>query len=104
MKKEQIQNILKDCFWEYNFNEDDLISLSKSQDRQEQIFLFTKILENAKELLKSMKIFDESVLKSLIESYTLPSFKYDYMARRLNILEYYFLDKPLSINELKWVA
>jgi len=104
MQKEQIKNILKECFWEYNFNENDIISLAKSQNRQEQMFLFTKILENAKELLKSMKIFDESDLKRLIESYTLPSFKYDYMARRLNIVEYYFLDKPLTINELKWVA
>jgi len=104
MKKQQIKNILKECFWEYNFNENDIISLAKSQNRQEQMFLFTKILENAKELLKSMKIFDESDLKRLIESYTLPSFKHDYMARRLNIVEYYFLDKPLTINELKWVA
>jgi len=104
MPKQQIKNILKDCFWEYNFNENDIISLAKSQNRQEQMFLFTKILENAKELLKSMKIFNESDLKRLIESYTLPSFKHDYMARRLNIVEYYFLDKPLTINELKWVA
>jgi len=104
MQKQQIKNILKDCFWEYNFNENDIILLAKSQDRQEQMFLFTKILENAKELLKSMKIFDESDLKRLIESYTLPSFKHDYMARRLNIVEYFFLDKPLTINELKWVA
>jgi len=104
MKKQQIKNILKECFWEYNFNENDIISLAKSQDRQEQIFLFTKILENAKELLKSIKIFEESDLKRLIESYILPSFKHDYMARRLNIVEYYFLDKPLTINELKWVV
>ena len=104
MQKEQIKNILKECFWEYNFKEDDLISLSKSQDKQEQMFLFTKILENAKELLKSMKIFNKSDLESLINSYTLPSFKHEYMARRLNIVEYYFLDKPLTINELKWVA
>ena len=104
MQKKQIKNIIKDCFWEYHFTEDDIISLAKSQDRQEQIFLFSKILENAKELLKSMKIFDKKDLESLIESYTLPTFKRDYMARRLNIIEYYFLDRPLTINELKWVA
>jgi len=104
MEKYQLKNILKECFWEYNFNEEDIISLAKSQDKQEQMFLFSKILENAKKLIKSMKIFNESDLKSLIESYTLPSFKHEYMARRLNIVEYYFLDKPLIINELKWVA
>ena len=104
MQKRQINNIQKECFWEYSFNKNDIISLAKSQDKQEQMFLFTKILENAKELLKSMKIFDESDLKRLVESYTLPSFRHEYMARRLNIVEYYFLDKPLTINELKWVA
>jgi hypothetical protein len=104
MQKQQLKNILKDCFWEYNFKEEDILSLAKSQDRQEQIFLFSKILENAKELLKSMKIFNESDLKSLIESYKIPTFKHEYMARRLNIVEYYFLNKPLTVNELKWVA
>jgi len=104
MQKQQPKNILKECFWEYNFNEEDIISLSKSQDKQEQIFLFSKILENAKELIKSMKIFDKEDLVNLIESYNLPTFKHEYMARRLNIVEYYFLDKPLTINELKWVA
>jgi len=104
MQKYQLKNILEECFWEYSFNEEDIISLAKSQDKQEQIFLFSKILENAKELIKSMKIFNESDLTSLIETYIVPSFKHEYMARRLNIVEYYFLDKPLIINELKWVA
>jgi len=104
MKKNQIKNILKECFWEYNFTEEEIISLAKSQDRQEQMFLFSKILENAKELIKSMKIFNISDLENMIESYTVPTFKRDYMARRLNIIEYYFLDRPLTINELKWVA
>ena len=104
MQKNQLENILKDCFWEYNFTEDDILSLAKSQNQQHQMFLFTKILENAKELIKSMKIFDKEDLERLINFYTLPTFKYDYMARRLNIIEYYFLDKPLTINELKWVV
>ena len=104
MPKKQLKTILKECFWEYNFNEEDIISFAKSQDKQEQIFLFSKILENAKELFKSMKIFNESDLKSLIESYKIPTFKHEYMARRFNIVEYYFLDNPLTVNELKWVA
>ena len=68
------------------------------------MFLFAKILENAKELLKSMKIFDQKDLEVLIDTYRLPAFNREYMARRLNIVEYYFLGKPLTINELKWVA
>ena len=104
MQKKLITNILKDCFWEYNFNKDEIISLAKSKNKQEQMFLFSKILENATELLKSMKIFDKSDLNMLIDSYNIPTFKHIYIARRINILEYYFLDRPLTIDELKWVA
>ena len=104
MSTKQLKTILKTCFWEYNFTKDDIISLAKSQNQQEQIFLFTKILENATELIKSMKIFAKEDLERLIDSYTLPTFKRNYMARRLNIIEYYFLDRPLTINELKWVV
>jgi len=104
MKSKIIGNILKECFWEYSFNIDDIQALAKSQDKQEQMFLFSKILGNAKELFKSMDIFEKNDLKTLIESYKIPTFNRDYMARRINMLEYYFLDKPLTINELKWVA
>ena len=104
MRKEQIENIIRDCFWEYHFSQEDILSLARSTNRQEQMFLFAKILENAKELLKSMKIFNQKDLEVLIDAYTLPTFKQEYMARRLNIVEYYFLGKPLAINELKWVA
>ncbi len=104
MKKQRIKNIIKDCFWEYAFSEEDILSLAKSKNKQEQMFLFSKILENSQELIKSMKIFDKKDLERLIKSYTVPTFKYEYMARRFNIVEYYFLDKPLTINELKWVA
>jgi len=104
MQEQQLKTIIKECFWEYNFSEEDINNLAKSHNSQEQMFLFTKILENAKELLKSMNIFDKSDLERLIESYTVPSFRREYMVRRLNIVEYYFLDKPLTINELKWIA
>ena len=78
--------------------------LAKSKNKQEQMFLFSKILENATELLKSMKIFNKNDLNMLIDSYNIPTFKHTYIARRINILEYYFLDRPLTIDELKWVA
>jgi len=104
MQKKEIEDIIKECFWEYSFSEDDIISLAKSGNPQEQMFLFSKILANSKRLFRSMGIFDKSNLERLIESYTLPTFNYDYMARRLNMIEYYFLGKPLTINELKWVA
>lgn len=101
---QKYNQILKDCFWEYHFTSSDIENMAKSNDKREMKFLFDKILENSTQMLKSMKIFDKNSLKTLIEEYRAPTFNHDYISRRLNILEYYFLDKPLTINELKWIA
>jgi hypothetical protein len=95
---------LKDCFWEYDFTKDDIYKLANSTDFKEKEFLFSKILTNATELIKSMKIFAPDDLKKLIETYKLPTFNHDFIKRRLNMLEFYFLDKPLTITKLKWIA
>ena len=99
-----VQSIIEDCFWEYDFTNDEIVTLAKSDDPKEQSFLFSKILANAKHLFASMRIFDEQDLKYLIENYHLSSFYATFLTRRINMLEYYFLDKPLTINELKWIA
>lgn len=96
--------IIKDCFWEYSMNSDDILALAKSDDFKEQEFLFEKLLVNSTRLFKSMEIFDIDSLNRLIEMYNIPKFNHNFIARRKNMLEYYFLDKPLTVNELKWTA
>ncbi len=96
--------IIKDCFWEYSMSSDDILALAKSADLKEQKFLFEKLLVSSTGLFKSMKIFDRDTLNRLIVEYSVPSFNHHYMARRKNMLEYYFLGKPLTINELKWTT
>jgi len=105
MQSSQMYNqILKDCFWDYNFTSSDIDNMAKNNNKREMTFLFGKILENSTQMLNSMEIFDKNSLKTLIEEYKVPTFNHDYISRRLNILEYYFLDKPLTINELRWTA
>lgn len=105
MQSSQIYNqILKDCFWDYDFTSSDIDNMVKNNGKREMTFLFAKILENSTQMLNSMNIFDKNSLKTLIEAYRVPTFNHDYISRRLNILEYYFLDKPLTINELRWTA
>lgn len=96
--------IIKDCFWEYSMSSDDIVALAKSDDLKEQEFLFEKLLLNSTRLFKSMEIFDRESLSHLISMYAVPKFNHDFIARRKNMLEYYFLDKPLTVNELKWTA
>jgi uncharacterized protein (UPF0254 family) len=104
MPKSIEETIIKECFWEYHFTHRDIRALATSTDAQEQMFLFGKILANATHLLRSMAIFDLSTLEKLILTYKVPAFNHDFTMRRIHMLEYYFLDKPLTINELKWIA
>jgi len=99
-----IKNILKDCFWEYSFTEKDIIDIIKGNDFAKKKFLFRKILLNSTRVLTDLKIFESSELKRMIEEFKVPKFNHDYIFRRHNIVEVYFLNKPLLINELKWVA
>jgi hypothetical protein len=97
------EKILKDCIWEYNFTIEDIKKLAIGTTR-EKSFLFQKILLNSTSLFSSLKIFNENDLKILIEQYKVPTFNHDYTFKRKNMAEVYFLNKPLAISELQWVA
>jgi hypothetical protein len=98
------RSIIKDCFWEYDFSKKDIYSMANGNDMKAKVFLFSKILANATDMIKSMKIFSKDDLDKLVESYEAPSFNNDFLKRRLNMLEFYFLGKELTVTELKWVA
>lgn len=103
--KEKTYNRLnKECFWEYSFGYEDIDRLIYSENITERLFLFEKILANSTELLNDLELFDLKDLKILVEKYVVPKFNHDYLSRRKNIVEYYFFDKPLEVEELKWVA
>jgi len=103
-KEKTYDRLIKECFWEYNFGYEDIDKLIHSDDITQQLFLFEKILGNSTELLYDMELFDLKDLKILTKRYVVPKFNHDYLARRKNIVEYYFFDKPLEVEELKWVA
>jgi len=96
--------LLKECFWEYNFNWDDILKMANSKDWREKKFLFEKILLNSSKMIKDLKIFNLDDLKKLIQEYKIPQFNYKYAFKRKNIAEVYFLNKEVLVNELKWIA
>lgn len=98
------QKIKKDCFWEYNFGDEEIKRLASSQDQREKAFLFEKILLNSTSVFSDLKIFEKDSLHKLIDSYKVPQFNYTHAFKRKNIVEVYFLGKPLLVNELKWVS
>ena len=66
--------------------------------------LFEKILLNSTKLFTDLKIFDSEQLAWLLEDYNTPKFNQEYAFRRKNMAEVYFFNKPLLIDDLKWVA
>ena len=100
---QKYQQLLKDCFWEYDFTSADIDRIIESDDLLEKRFLFSKILANSTRLLKDLKLFPRKELKSLLNNYTVHEFNYEYLRRRKNIVGFYFFDQELKLEELKWV-
>ena len=99
---DRYSKIAKECFWEYHFSAEEIERLLKSSDQREKQFIFEKILLNSHEPFNDMALFDKEDLQKMLESYALPAFNRQYIQRRKNIMEYYFFNTPLEINELKW--
>ena len=96
--------LIKECFWDYHFTDQNIEKLLHSNDFHDKQFLYEKILVNSTDLLGDMQLFDRDDLKKLTETYKVPSFNREYIRKRHNIVEYFFFNKPLQIDELKWVA
>ena len=98
------ERLIKECFWDYNFKDEDIERLLHSSDFQDKQFLYEKILINSTNLLGDMQLFNKEDLKKLTDTYQIPSFNQEYIHKRHNIIQYFFFDEPLEIDELKWVA
>lgn len=96
--------IIKDCFWDLNITNNDINDIISNNNIRRKKFLFSKILLNSTRVLVDLQVFTKDELQQMIEEYQVPSFNYNYIFKRKNIVEVYFLDKPVLVEELKWVA
>ena len=99
-----IKQIIKDCFWDMSFSIEEIDKIVNGNDFKAKAFLFDKLLLNSTRLFASLQIFYKEDLKKLINDYKLPAFNKNIAKRRLNLAEVYFLDKPLTIEELSWTV
>jgi len=104
MNASDFKRVIKECFWDMKMTKEDIVNIVNGDDLNQKKFLFRKLLLNSSRLLTDLKLFDEQTLKILIETFNVPRFNHEYIFRRHNIVEVYFLDNPLLIDELKWVA
>lgn len=98
------QRVLKDCFWDMKLEIQEIKAIADGDDLQKKSFLFEKILLNSTKPFSDLTLFAKDDLKLLLENYKVPRFNGEFAFRRKNMAEVYFFDKPLLIDELKWIA
>ncbi len=96
--------IKKDCFWDLDISNKEIDNIANGDDFRKKSYLFEKILLNSTKLFSDLEIFKIDDLRVLVENYKIPRFNHEYAFRRKNMVEVYFFNKPLLIDELKWVA
>ena len=106
MKKQRIdtycQQINQECFWEYHMSNSEILKMAQKGSDQEKYFLFTKIMENSSDILKSLNIFSTIDQKEMILYYTPPKFNHNFFEKRHKIIKYFLTGQEVDIPELRW--
>ena len=98
------QRIIKECFWDMQMRPSDIDEIIQVSDVVKKTLLFEKILLNSTHTFQDLLLFKKDELKVLLENFNVPRFNKEYIARRKNMVEVYFFDAPLTIDELRWIA
>lgn len=103
MDRNNLIGIINDeCFWEYQFSNDQLDEMIQGNDFRKKSFIFGKILENSTHVLQLMSIFPKEDLLKLMDNYQIPGFNKSLVQRRLSIMQFHFARKQIHIPELAW--
>ena len=93
--------INRECLWEYNFTNSEIIELARGNKR-EKMFLFSKILENATDVLKCLNIFSPGDQQEMILNYKAPKFNHNFLERRHKIIKFFITKQNVDIPALRW--
>ncbi len=96
------ERIQTECFWDFNFTNEELEAIAKGKNQAEKKFLFEKILLNSTKFLVDLTIFSLEDLKHLLQQYQISQFNSHFAFRRKNMAEFFFFDQELLVKELQW--
>lgn len=96
------QQINQECFWEYHMSNSEILKMAQKGSDQEKYFLFTKIIENATDVLKSLRIFNINDQKKMIMRYKPSKFNHKFLEKRHKIVKYFLTGKKVDVPELQW--
>ncbi len=102
MQKQQIQNIIKDCFWDSKITVEEIENIAKSDDMRLKQKLFSKIIYNSTDKAKTLYLlFDRETLQKLFDSFSV-SYNQKHIERFVLILRNILLQENNYIESLVW--
>jgi len=97
-KKELLNDLIKNCYWDMDVSVDDLLKFARSDNFRIKMGLFQKILYNAKNRILLLKmLFDENDLKKLFDNVDI-SYMKDMIEPRYLILRNILLNENNKID------
>ncbi len=84
--------IIKDCFWDYNIDANDISEILNSDDLRRKQKLFSKIIYNSTDKARTLQtLFDKETLQQLFATFT-SSYNKKYIDRYILVLKNILLD------------
>ncbi len=96
------KQIIRECFWEYNMTIPDILEMAEKGSGREKNFLFSTIMENATDVLQSLRIFSIADQKKMILQYKAPRFNHHFLDKRHKVVKYLLTGQKVDIPELRW--
>ncbi len=95
---------MKEIVWgDYRLDEAEIKRLIGEGDWHEKRFVFHKILQNSRNLLKDLAQFDRDDLKRLLYREKISPFNASFLKKRIDIAKNYFFNEKVRIKELEWI-
>lgn len=101
LKEKVLQNIIKECYWDYNITEADLEKILSSKDTRVIKKLFSKIIYNSKDKLLSLKLFSRQQLEEFFDDFKV-TYNEKYISKHVLILRSLLLGEKHNIKSLEW--
>jgi hypothetical protein len=76
--------------------------MAQNGSEREKMFLFSKIMDNATDVLRCLDIFTPTDQQKMALSYKAPLFNHSFLDKRHKIIKYFITKQQVDIPELRW--
>lgn len=97
-----LERIKENCFWDYNFTDEEILKMANNGTEHEVNFLFNKIFANSTRPEWDLRIFPKDIMFKKLKEYKPPRFNNKYFSHRLKVLKFIFDIDKTPIEELAW--